>query len=545
VPAYETLHALYNDICASVFQDFSNLARERNAKLAVSKLPGDLLRQVAAFVPTPVIDEMTQTCHEWRNQLIGHQHLWRDTAVSVGYSDYRQPTQLRLQLERAQGAPRSITLKSWTSINTADDTTPARIPILLREPLGHLTTLNMEMYAFDGTCWMDVFRLPVPALVRLRLRFDTEGIFRLPEDLFSDDSPRLREVHLDNIGLPETNCVALRGVTTLRYFGVQLLKGDELGRIFARCPNLDHLTIDAASGESSNALSHTQQLPHLTSLRILSFVWPGALDDLISGMRSRTGTQVYLGWPRPVHVEEALSQLGRPAWTALKVNWAVIPSTFRMGQHTPKVSVVASSGDGSSQLGAMFVEPDRLVRQMVAAGPRLSRVRHLTIPDDLWLLVLESRMPVVMFVQLQILTLHLTPAIPPPPPPPPPGTAAPNVPAASARYTHMFVLQAPGLKHIAPKLEEIRLVRDPVRAYPRFTSVDAVGAHLAQWLPPTVKKLVLRGVRIVEPGAALVRAGVSEIAVESHEVAAAESRQAREEAERWAWNHPFREPGMP
>lgn len=89
-------------------------------------------------------------------------------------------------------------------------------------------------------------------------------------------------------------------------------------------------------------------------------------------------------------------------------------------------------------------------------------------------------MPVLVFVQLQILTLHLTSAIPPPPPPPPPGSAGPSVPAASTRYKHISVLQAPGLKHIAPKLEEIRLVRDPVRAYLRFSSVDAIGAHLAQ-----------------------------------------------------------------
>ncbi|KAH7108517.1 hypothetical protein BKA62DRAFT_682455 [Auriculariales sp. MPI-PUGE-AT-0066] len=534
VPAYETLHALYNDICASVYEDFSDMARVRNTKLAVATLPGELLRQIASYMPTPALDEMTQTCHQWRQQLIGYSHLWRHTAVSVGYSEYRQPTQLRLQLDRVSNAPRSISLKSWTSITNSDDENAARIPELLRAPIFQVTYLSMEMYAWAETGWVDVLRMPAPTLVRFRARFDTEGSFSLPPDLFADDAPNLKEVLLDNIGLPGAECKALRDIKTLRCFGIQLLKGEELGRIFARCSNLENLTIDAGSGESSINLNNVPQLPHLKSLRILSFVWPGALDDLVAEMRSRKGTQVYLGWPRPVHVEEVISQLGRPSWQRLVIKWSIIPSTFRMGPTTPKLEAISYADGSNSALGAMFIEPDRLVRQLRAAGPRLARARELTVPDDIWLQLFDDALTRPSFTNLRTLTVHLSPANPPSPPSPP-----------TSRYTHLFVLQSPTLGAVAPRLEEVHLVRDPTRAFPRCTSVDAVGAHLAQWLPRGVRKLVLRGVRIIEPGAALVRLSVRELVIDPHDVAVAESKDARLEAERWAWSYPFREIGMP
>lgn len=443
----------------------------------------------------------------WRHDLEPFPELWRDITATIGWVTLRTPKDLKTMLRRADNRPRSLALRCWSS-----ESEGAQLTALLTPHIAHLTSLTIEMPALEGTLWSDVLCAPAPLLERLSVSTSADQAHKLPQNLLGGDAPRLRELVLSNVSIPADPCPVLASVTTLRLLKVKFLGVADLNVVFSQCRALAHLLIDANSGDAGDTTALTI-VPHLLSLRITTFIWPGPLDLLVRSMRP--DGRLYVAWPRPVHCEEVIAQLQRPRWDALVVRW--MRQAVAFSNIAPALELSAHAEDGAVR-AVLFVSTERALRQLHAGRPRLELLRSLVIPDDIWLRVLDP-LALPCFAKLETLTLHLAPQA---------GQASPG------SYTHLFVLQEPPIAVICPALLEVRLVRDPLRA-PKCDFVRVGAVYIAQWLPPTVTTLVLQGVKLIEPGLDRLPAHLRSVEPSP----GTDVDAAQEETEQWLWSFPF------
>ncbi|KZV90149.1 hypothetical protein EXIGLDRAFT_127533 [Exidia glandulosa HHB12029] len=407
-------------------------------------------------------------------------------------------------LRRAGDHPNSISLRCWSS---EGESSP--LQDLLTPQLAHLTSLTIEVPRLDGTFWSDILCAPAPCLERLLVCTSADQAQRLPDNLLSGNAPNLTELVLSNVFIPAVPCAVLGNVTSLRLLKVKFMSLADMNLVFTQFAKLEHLLMDVISGDGGETTSlHT--VPSLRSLRIRDFVWPGPLDLLVRALQP--DGQLFLAWPRPVHIEEVIAQLQRSksGWNALSVRWST--QVIGIINMPAALALVASSDTGGAR-GALFVESERVALQLRAAASRVTMAKELSIADDTWSRIVDLG----TFTRLEILTLDLAPQ------------------SGQANYAHLFILQQPPMAELCPALREVRLVRDPVRASKiDFVRVGAV--YLSQWLPSTVKKLLLRGVKAVEPGVAALYGQVEELCLESSE---GDFDRVAEETRKWSWNFSF------
>lgn len=441
-------------VTARALEQFS---RERNALVRMNRLPSELFLLIASFLPYRALERATTVCHRWHELLCADASLWDSVAMSFERS-LNIPA-LQTALARGRQTCRDLSIRWYYCSSEC-----APLSKVIATALEHLTDLRLSLPAQCCDAWHSILTSPAPALRTLEVTAPPGDPLRLPDDLFGGSAPELWCVWLTNALLPRSPGAALRNVSDVAYFAIDLMTTAEAAHIFAVCPGLQWLTVTAHRYDVAPAPPGFVP-PRLHGIGVAGLVPDGLWETLV---RAQPATSA-LRWLTPEGELSVLvfAQMAPIAHVEL----------FVMGYPAHTATLVMTGTDGRTT-SLEQVSVFKILDVLVQARDRLAAVQTLAVSDSV-LLMLSVSGVLQAFERLQALTVLLR-----------------NEPDSPCR--HMFDGDdAPYLD--CASLETVRLASwfqyadgyDPENDIIELSS-DIVG----RWLPKSTRKLLLCGVRL-------------------------------------------------
>lgn len=239
----------------------------------VTKLPGELFHRTAELLTLNERFRVALVSRSWRRVMFDAPLLWSTISICP-----RTDGKLRFVaevldafLQRSRGV--TVTVHLFLKAKSSQGMSHMRrapsygdIPHVLEREMHRVRVLELVLHDWSRTAWKTVLRQPAPALERFVLIVSSgEDDNPLPNDLFANKAPSLRELHLRSVTIPKRPGAALAGLTSFHYNYAGNFEGDVLKMICAM-RNLQDLTI-AASDEAFSLGRNFQPPPLGPQLR--------------------------------------------------------------------------------------------------------------------------------------------------------------------------------------------------------------------------------------------------------------------------------------
>ncbi|EJD43812.1 hypothetical protein AURDEDRAFT_185385 [Auricularia subglabra TFB-10046 SS5] len=364
-----------------------------------SRLPTELLQDIASRLSPADLYRAALVCRVWRASLLGFPLLWTRVCLlhrGTGFSGARlspQPELISALLSRSLDLPLAIEYQcsftgdgKWSPVY--DTVADALMPHMRR-----VTSLSLYIPCVDDTPFARLLVAPAPLLECVRLHVTTpHGQTSLRSSVFPG-ATRLRRLSLSRVDTLERGYVSLRSVTSLCYAGD--IDDVVLGQIVALFPALVCLTL---VGHRCTA-QRSHQGPQSLRLRLLSTEnihkvidsFPNATSVCLSSiLGSPAGSAVLL---------RLLLASGRPR--ALDITWDRMHCL--VGQELPRPGSLGLVIRLNGVALAVDLRQAEVAAALQLAGMTLFRELHdLTVHADVWLLLSTRLLP-----KLGNLTIYL------------------------------------------------------------------------------------------------------------------------------------------
>ncbi|EJD35268.1 hypothetical protein AURDEDRAFT_188800 [Auricularia subglabra TFB-10046 SS5] len=223
----------------------------------VLRLPNELFHWTAELLTPHELFLAALVSRTWRAALLDAPLLWSTISICPRKEGVLANVAEAFEtiLQRSQGI--NITVQLCLVADQSGDSDAdvesfeaggaflGAIPRLLAREMHRVRVLELVIHEWSGTPWGDVLRHPAPVLERLALVISGgEDWTPLPDDLFANAAPRLRQVHLKDAVMSEHPGAALAGITSLFYDWAGNCDEQLLAKICAM-RNLRDLTVTA------------------------------------------------------------------------------------------------------------------------------------------------------------------------------------------------------------------------------------------------------------------------------------------------------------
>ncbi|EJD35265.1 hypothetical protein AURDEDRAFT_130716 [Auricularia subglabra TFB-10046 SS5] len=268
-----------------------------------TKLPNELIHRAAELLTLKQRFKIALVSHTWREVLFAAPLLWSTISIcpsTIGNLRFVAEV-LDACLRRSQGVDVTVRLFLRATPTPGSEDAPGRdfgprgpfaraIPRLLSREIHRVRVLELVINHWDGTGWEYLFQRPAPVLERFYLNVSSgQEDVALPNRLFGNVAPRLREVYLRTVTLPVNTVPALAGVTSLFYDWAGACDGEVLNKICAM-RNLRYLTLPVTDESWDLRGSSAPQQPAWPRLRRLQ-LW-----------NSRSTHEILQFFPPPEHL---------------------------------------------------------------------------------------------------------------------------------------------------------------------------------------------------------------------------------------------------
>jgi len=311
------MHAVYN----VVEDSFSKFARDHhNPRVPFNaRLPPEILTRIASHAPYGAREMCLYVCSFWRQALLAERSLWTRMSIMYSRDDESGLESFTSMLSRGlrqvvadkQSEPGFAPPKDDTRLDLTTYVVQlaphAAISSAIHGIMVHLRSLRVCSGQLLQSSWSILLTSPAPNLETLVISHSpvpggqNSRLALLPDNLFAGVAPKLRDLDLTNIGMPDTadsDAVDARStgalqvlvnVTRLAYT-VQSTMYSEVAKAFRACPAVESFRVRADRADLT-APGPTFEMPSsLRTMSIRGHIAPGYQEYLALGLAAAAST---------------------------------------------------------------------------------------------------------------------------------------------------------------------------------------------------------------------------------------------------------------
>ncbi|EJD43807.1 hypothetical protein AURDEDRAFT_167187 [Auricularia subglabra TFB-10046 SS5] len=235
----------------------------------------------------------------------------------------------------------------------------------------------------------------MPILECFRCVLGPPDFMGLPNLIFANMAPRLRDRSLSRVFLPSGSCPALQGVTNL-YYDVRCVDDLDIMEITTKVPSLHTLTIIASE---NGAMHGAARCPMALDLRVLNQRGVDLILRCFENARSVCLTSVMGVGCDPLALTNLLASAAQV--TSIDIDWRPVHVELTDAYGHREGGAVAIQLNGKKV--AVDLSNEEITDAVRAAWPSLTRdLRTLAVLEELWFVFSERELPV-----LDVLTIHI------------------------------------------------------------------------------------------------------------------------------------------